>query len=607
MIDMENKICKMRKKVRTISGVTILSLMTKPLPCPGRCIYCPGGLVNSLQTNGANSSQVNHDTNSHVVSQNGHDTNSKNSDEFSHDTNSLISSSYDTPKSYVAKSPTVLRACRYDYDSRKQIEARINALKAIGHIAEKNEVIVMGGTFISASREYRDFFIKGIYDGLNGFVSNTLEESQKANETAEQRCVALCIETRPDWCKQEHIDEMLRYGATRVEMGVQLVDDRSYELTKRGHCVKDVIEATKRLKDAGFKVYYHYMCNLPGSNTVHTTDFQSVGAACKRLQNDMQLKSFHIENDIKHYDKLFSDPDFRPDGLKIYPCQVVQGTELAKWVEQGKHRPYSDSELIELVARLKQITPRYARIQSIMRALPAECIVAGTKCSGLRMNAKEFMKANNMKCQCIRCREVGYRMLAGQKINLDAIKLNRIDYDASDGKEILLTLDDMDSDALIGLLRLRIPSKSSKFSNCAMVREIHVYGLQKGLVDNSNTNNSPVSHGANSSQANYNNINSKNPQLDAKGVNQHEFSHNTNSHFVSQNGHDRNSKASDGVSHDNIFQHLGYGRRLLQEAEKIATDMGFDKVVIISGVGVRRYYIDKCGYKMDGCYVSKNL
>ena len=465
---------KLRKKVRTISGVTIISVMTKPIPCPGRCVYCPGG--------------------SHK-------------DE-------------PTPKSYVTKSPTVLRAGRQGYESMKQIEARISALKAIGHIAEKNEVIVMGGTFISTPVEYRESFIKGIYNGLNGFIADSLEESKKINETAKQRCVALCIETRPDWCRNEHIDEMLRYGATRVEMGVQLIDDESYNLTKRGHSVKDVIDATKRLKDAGFKVYYHYMCNLPGSD---------------------------IEKDIIFYDKIFSDPDFRPDGLKIYPCQVVEGTQLVEWFNQGMHTPYTDNELVRLVARLKQITPRYARIQSVMRALPAECIVAGTKCSGLRVDVQKFMRMNNMKCQCIRCREVGYRVLAGQKINSAAIKLNRMDYEASGGKEVLLTLDDMDSDSLIGILRLRIPSSPSRpeiTENSVLVRELHVYGLQKGIKQKDEWTTS--------------------------------------------------------------FQHKGFGKQLLEEAERIAKEMGFDKIVVISGVGAREYY-RKFGYSLEGPYMVKNI
>ena len=263
---------KFRKKVRTISGVTVISVMTKPLPCPGKCIYCPGGDFKEIPT----------------------------------------------PKSYLPKSPTVLRASRFDYDSRLQIEARVGALNAIGHIADKCEVIVMGGTFIATPKSYRYEFTKGIYDGLNGYVSKDLEEAKKFNETTKQRCVALCVETRPDWARDFQIDEMLSFGTTRVEIGIQVPDDHSYQLTKRGHTVKDVIETTKRLKDAGFKVFYHYMCNLPGSD---------------------------FESDIKHYEKLFSDPRFRPDGLKIYPCQVVEDTEMVSWIKDGRHVPYTDDQL----------------------------------------------------------------------------------------------------------------------------------------------------------------------------------------------------------------------------------------------------------------------
>ena len=208
-----------RKKVRTISGVSIISVMTKPLACPGKCIYCPGGYDRESPS----------------------------------------------PKSYMPKSPVVLRAVRKNYDSKKQVEARIDALRKIGHITDKNEIIVMGGTFMAFPEEYRKEFIKGIYDGLNKCCSESLEEAKKINETAEHRCIGLCIETRPDWCNEEQINEMLEYGVTRVEIGVQIPDDTSYEITNRGHTVNDVVKATKLLKDSGIKVYYHYMFNLPGS------------------------------------------------------------------------------------------------------------------------------------------------------------------------------------------------------------------------------------------------------------------------------------------------------------------------------------------------------
>lgn len=463
-----------RKRVRTISGVTILSVMTKPLPCPGQCVYCPGGFDKPAPT----------------------------------------------PKSYMPKSPTVLRALRKNYDSRGQIQGRIETLDLNGHIAEKNEVIVMGGTFMASPQNYRYDFIKGIYDGLNLVNSENLEQAKKINETTRHRCVGLCIETRPDWCSPDQINEMLNFGTTRIELGVQIPDDQNYELTKRGHTVQDVIDSTKLLKDSGFKIYYHYMCNLPGSD---------------------------FETDIKKFAELFSNPDFRPDGLKLYPCVVVEGTELEQWMKEGKYTPYTTDQVVDILAKIKPMVPRYARIQRVMRDLPAEYIVGGTKFSHLRDAAQEKMKRLGLKCECIRCREVGYALLKGKKIKEENITLNRVDYTASGGKEIFLSFDDKENDVIVGLLRLRIPGKSVRpeiTNTSTIVRELHVFGVEQGLQE-------------------------KGVWLDT-------------------------------------FQHRGFGKRLMAEAERITKEMGFDKIVVISGVGVREYY-RKIGYLLEGDYMVKNI
>ena len=463
---------KPKKSVRTISGVTILSVMTKPLPCPGQCVYCPGGVDKPIPT----------------------------------------------PKSYLPKSPTVLRGIRNNYDPQKQIEGRIEVLDANGHLAEKCEVIVMGGTFMASPANYRTEFIKGGYDGLNGVVSGNLEEAKKFNETTSHRCIGLCIETRPDWCKKFQVDEMLNFGATRIELGVQIPDDENYILTKRGHTVKDVIEATRLLKDSGFKIYYHYMCNLPGSN---------------------------IQKDIKMFELLFSNPDFRPDGVKLYPCVVVEDTELEQWMREGNHTPYTDTEVVELLSRIKAMVPRYSRIQRVMRDIPAEYIVGGTKFCHLRDAAKVRMKEIGLKCECIRCREVGYALRAGKKIKEENVKLNRIDYEASGGKEIFLSFDDAETDSIIGLLRLRIPNKPFRpeiTQDSTIVRELHVFGVEAGIQNQ--------------------------------------------------------------TSWTKTFQHKGFGRKLMGEAERITKEMGFDKIVVISGVGVKEYY-RKLGYVREGEYMVK--
>lgn len=461
-----------RKKVRTISGVTIVSVMTKPLPCVGKCIYCP--------------------------------------------------SVPDTPKSYLPKSPVVLRAIRCGYDPYLQVQGRLKVLNELGHSTDKVELIVMGGTFLSAPGAYQHGFIKSCYDALNNSASKNLEEAKKKNEKAPRRCVGLCIETRPDWAKQNHINTMLNFGATRVELGVQTIDDRSYEITKRGHSVKDVIEATKLLKDSCFKVHYHTMVNLPGST---------------------------IKSDLKNFKKIFDNESFRPDGIKIYPCLVIQGTALEEMTRRGEHKPYELDELIELIVRMKQLVPRYVRITRIMRDIPSEYIVSGVKQTHLRDMIHERVKELGARCECIRCREVGYKLLRGGTINDKAIRLNRLDYDASEGKEIFLSFDDTDNDVLIGLLRLRIhssPFRPEITSSTALVRELHIYGLEKSL-----------------------------------------------------DGH--------GTQFVKSYQHKGYGKKLLDEAERIAKDeFGADKIVVISGVGAREYF-RKFGYRSNGPYMVKKI
>jgi elongator complex protein 3 len=228
----------MRKFARTISGVTPVAVMTRPMKCPGRCIYCP---------------------------------------------------TYEaTPQSYTPESPAVLRAIRCGFDARKQIEVRLKVLAQMGHPTDKIELIVMGGTFLASPKDYQYQFIKGCFDALNGKASATLEEAKRFNETAKHRCVGLCIETRPDFCGQEEVDRMLGFGATRVELGVQTLDDRIYQLVKRGHRVADVVKATRLLREHGFKVHYHWMPGLPGATP---------------------------EGDLKLSARLFSDARFKPDGL----------------------------------------------------------------------------------------------------------------------------------------------------------------------------------------------------------------------------------------------------------------------------------------------------
>jgi len=385
-----------RKPTRTISGVTPIAVVIKPGKCPhGTCLYCP---------------------------------------------------SLNVPQSYTPESPAILRARKLNYDAFKQIRARLFAFNAMKHPTDKIELIIMGGTFLSYPERYQYNFIKRCYDALNDKKSKNLQEAKKINEKAKHRCVALCIETRPDICGEKEIKRMLEFGATRCELGVQIIDDKIYKEINRGHTVKDVIEATKRLKNAGFKIGYHLMPNLPGSN---------------------------LKKDLRLFKKLFSDSNYKPDQIKIYPCQVLAGSKLAEIYKKGSYEPYSLPELINLIIKMKLSTPEYCRIMRIMREIPAKYMIAGTKRIDLRKMLNEEMKKQNKKCKCIRCREIGFVMRDNPKLRIDhKIFIKKLIYKASDGKEIFIEAVNK-GDVLFGLCRLRINK-----DKILMIRELHVYGPQ---------------------------------------------------------------------------------------------------------------------------------
>lgn len=303
----------------------------------------------------------------------------------------------------------------------------------------------MGGTFLASPPEYQHSFIHSCYNALNGRPSQNLEDAQRLNETARYRCVGLCIETRPDWCSENDVKRMLEYGTTRVELGVQTLDDDIYRLVRRGHCSKDVIDATALLKRYGLKVYYHWMPGLPGSTPPH---------------------------DLAQTKLLFNDARYKPDGIKIYPTLVVTGTELEQWYRQGKYTPYSMGEMTDLIADIKDLVPGYVRIPRVMRDIPTRFIVAGCRDLSLRSEVKEVMKKREAQCRCTRCREYGHRRQEGCKIGTPS--LHRYDYEASGGREVFLSFED-DAGTLFGLLRLRIGPRDNY---PALIREVHIFGSE---------------------------------------------------------------------------------------------------------------------------------
>lgn len=457
-----------KRGIRTLSGVAPVAVLTKPLGCPGRCVFCP--------------------------------------------------TEENVPKSYLSNEPAVMRAIINDYDPYKQVKSRIQTLHENGHPTDKIELIIMGGTWSAHPRRYQVSYIRQCLNAMNNKKSRTLAEAQKINEKAQHRCVAMVLETRQDWIDEKEILRMRMLGATRCEIGAQTIYDDVLDLVKRGHRTDATIRATQLLKDAGFKVSYHMMPNLPGSN---------------------------VERDIEMFRELFANSAYRPDMIKVYPCMVVPFSELKLWYEQGRHRPYTDEELLEIIFRIKPMFPRYLRVTRLIRDIPATSIIGGSKVSNLRQVAQKMMKEKGIICQCIRCREI-----RGQPIEKHNIEFRMMDYEASGGHEFFLSFDDKKSDKLCALLRLRFSSYSLNgkkhfikgLEGAAILRELHTYGAQV-----------PIS--------------------------------------------ERDELAS---------QHMGFGKRLVSAAEEIAQKHGYKKMAVIAGVGIREYY-RKLGYALEGTYMVKKL
>ena len=465
-----------RKLVRTISGVTIVAVMTKPSSCPQKepCAYCPGGPTAGV------------------------------------------------PQSYTGHEPAAMRGAQNDYSPYAQVRTRIEQLEAIGHTVDKVELIIMGGTFPSTPPDYQADFVRQCLDAIAETKSSSLEEAKKLAETSRIRNVGITVETRPDWAKEEHVDQMLSMGVTRVEVGVQNIYDDIYVGVNRGHRVQDVIEATRTLKDAGLKVVYHLMPGLPGSS---------------------------FERDLEGFREIFSNPQFKPDMIKIYPCLVLKGTKVYNWWTKGEYTPYTTEDAAQLIVEVKKFVPPWVRIMRIQRDIPANLIEAGVKRSNLRQIALQKLREEGMRCRCIRCREVGHRWLKDKvKPDLDKIEIRTVTERASDGEELFISAEDPVNDVLVGYVRLRIPSGRASRpeivpETTAIVRALRVYGP---LV--------PVGR-----------------------------------HLAE------------------AWQHKGYGSVLLSEAERTAMeDYSRSKIVVTSALGTKQYY-KRFGYDYDGAYVSKQL
>ncbi|MBS3169254.1 tRNA uridine(34) 5-carboxymethylaminomethyl modification radical SAM/GNAT enzyme Elp3 [Candidatus Woesearchaeota archaeon] len=498
------------KPVRTISGVSPVAIMTAPSRCPhGKCTFCPGGLNSPWG---------------------------------------------DVPQSYTGHEPATMRGMRNHYDSYLQVMNRLEQYVLLGHTFDKIEIIVMGGTFPATEKAYQEDFITGCFQAMNDFselffdeskgfayikfkeffqlpgglhdeqrINNiktkllafkqrkktTLEEEQQKNETAQIRCVALCIETKPDWGFLEQGNEMLRQGCTRVELGIESVYDDVLQHVHRGHTTEDSKKSIQILRDLGFKINFHYMPGLPLTDR---------------------------ERDIDGMKQLYADPDYRPDMIKFYPTMVAPGTALFQQWKQGQFLPLDTKEAAERLVEIKKIVPEYCRIQRIQRDVPTKYWEAGVGLTNFRQHIHENYVFH---CRCIRCREP-----KGKDVNWGNIQLKVIEYEASGGTEFFIAAEDQSNDIILGFCRLRFPSQFLRpeiTPTSALIRELHIYGTATAIGD------------------------------------------------------------------DGLVQHHGWGKKLIERAEEIARQNGKDKIIIISGVGVRQYYQEKCGYRQEGPYMAKEI
>ena len=437
------------KPVRTLSGVTTVTVLTKAYPCPGRCIFCP--------------------------------------------------SEAQMPKSYLPDEPGAMRGLHHKFDPFEQTSARIEALKAIGHPTDKIELLILGGTWSGYPYDYQDWFVQRCLDAMNGSESGSLADAQAANEQAEHKNVGLVIETRPDHVDVQELARLRTLGVTKVQMGAQSLDDRILDLNLRGHSVDHTRHAISLLRAAGFKIVLHWMPNLLGATP---------------------------QSDAADFARLWDDPGLRPDEIKIYPCQLLENTELHTYWKLGEYQPYTTEQLIGLIADIKTGIPRYCRVNRVVRDIPSIHVVEGNRRSSLRQDVQLELEQRGERCSCIRCREI-----RGQQVQISDLELQEQRYPAGGSEEYFLSYVTPD-DLLAGYLRLSLPGPEAPatglpdLESAALVRELHIYGQSLPL----------------------------------------------------------------GESEQGAAQHAGLGAELMVQAESIARRQGYPRLAVIAALGTRGYY-----------------
>lgn len=397
------------KPVRTLSGVTTVTVLTKPYPCPGKCIFCPDDIR--------------------------------------------------MPKSYLPDEPGAMRAVEHNFDPYLQVRSRLEALNAVGHPTDKIELLILGGTFSSYRRDYQAWFVHQCFNAMNGTapvppgqdgMGNGFEcmaEAHLLNESAVHRNVGLAVETRPDEITPDELTWFRTLGVTKVQMGVQSLDDTILELNQRGHTVAEAHHAVALLRAAGFKIVLHWMPNLLGAT---------------------------LESDLADFPRLWEG--LCPDEIKIYPTQLLENTPLYEIWKGGGYQPYTTDELVRLIADVKPTIPRYCRVNRIIRDIPSTHVISGNRRTSLRQDVQLELAHRGTHCECIRCREV-----RGGKVTTADLRLDDLVYFADGAEQHFLSFVTPE-DQIAGFLRLSLPGEDSPatgltdLDNSAIIREVHVYG-----------------------------------------------------------------------------------------------------------------------------------
>lgn len=392
------------KPIRTLSGVTTITVLTKPSPCPGKCIFCPNepGM----------------------------------------------------PQSYLPDEPGARRGVENDFDPYRQVSSRLKALDEVGHPTDKIELLILGGSWDAYSQRYREWFVRRCFEALNEQNENdtidgvTLQGVQAYNVYGQHRNVGLVIETRPDLVSRESLLELRRLGVTKIQIGVQSMDDAILAANHRGHTAAEVLRAIRLIRAGGFKIVIHWMPNLLGATP---------------------------ESDRLDFSRLWAEHSVQPDELKIYPCQLLRTAELYQYWERGEYTPYSEQELIDLLADVKPTVPLYSRINRVIRDIPSPNVVEGNRTTSLRQNVFMEMEKRGTHCCCIRCREV-----RNSAIHLEGLRMNDYIYQANGSEEHFLSFD-TEAGKLAGFLRLSLPEESNlletpDLQDAAIIREVHVFG-----------------------------------------------------------------------------------------------------------------------------------